>query len=210
MPVVSGHGASTELAATKPAVAPLPCQYTVEPAFPMAHPGGSSWLFPACKKKKKKQNSALRGDGGAVAVSESCGAPGATAVALGCFTLKNASAPQYLWPREDALEEGLPGQTPQLRKGYGSGAAGTAFPPTVGLADPLAWSSVWGSSWDPQSPAFCTGERAPPPPLQAALAVLPRALPQSWPRCGKADESFGLEERFLFVPASPAEDGCWD
>lgn len=143
-------------------------------------------------------------------MSESCGALGPTAVALGCFTFKNVSAPQYPWPREDALEEDLPGQAPQLRKGYGSGAAGTAFPPTVGLAVPLAWSSMWGSSWDPQSPAFCTGERAPPPQLQAALAVLPRALPQSWPRCGKADKSFGLEERLLFVPASPAEDGCWD
>lgn len=85
MLVVSGHGASTELAATKPAVAPLPCQYTAEPAFPMAHPGGSSWLFPAWKKK---QNSALQGGGGTAAVSESCGALGPTAVALGCFTFK--------------------------------------------------------------------------------------------------------------------------
>lgn len=90
-----GHGASAELAAVKPAVAPLPCQYEAEPAFPMALRGGSSWLFPASRKSKPQL---YGGGGGAVGVSESCGAPGPMAVALHCFTFRNASAPQYLRP----------------------------------------------------------------------------------------------------------------
>lgn len=48
--VLSGCGAGAELAAIK-LVAPLPGR-TQEPHIPMAHPGGSSWLFPAGKKAK--------------------------------------------------------------------------------------------------------------------------------------------------------------
>lgn len=105
--------------------------------------------------------------------------------------LKNASAPQYLWPREDALEEDLPGQAPQLRKGYGSGAAGTAFPPTVGLADPLAWSSTWGSSWEPQSPAFCTGERPSPPSCKQLLPCCPELFRRAGHAAGRLIKALG-------------------
>ena len=129
---------------------------------------------------QKKQNSASQGGGGAVGVSKSRGAPGPMAAALGCFTFRNASVPQYLWPREDV--GGFASASPQLRKGRGSGAAGTAFPPAVGLADPLAWSSMWGSSRDPQPPAFLHGGEAP---LCRHEQLLPR-YPELLRRAGRA------------------------
>lgn len=65
--------------------------------------------------------------------------------------------------------------------------------PAVGLT----WSSMRGSSRDPQSPAVCRGEH---PPRSLSSSAL------SSSHCGKPHKSSVLEQRLLFVP----EDGCWD
>lgn len=65
--------------------------------------------------------------------------------------------------------------------------------PAVGLT----WSSMRGSSRDPQPPAVCRGENPP----HSLSSSAPSSL-----HCRKAQKSSVLEQRPLLV----LEDGCWD
>lgn len=157
MLVVSGHGASAELAV----VTPLPCQRAAEPAFPAARPGGSSRVFPAGRESKTQLCGAVEEQ---LMCRSAVGLPvlwlllwvvlhlemllfpcGLQKMLWRKFCQRRPPAGEELWVLEQQEWCSPP-------------------PPLGGLTDPLTWSSMWGSSWGPQPPALCVGESLPPPP----------------------------------------------